>query len=93
MEVINYNEARKHWNLKPNTETVVVARKAIGLVGNAEKSKYMFMSHEQNVGHHYNNNNNMFMSHEQNVEHYYYYYLYLLHTGYSFVCPRDKPCP
>jgi hypothetical protein len=33
-----------------NTEWLLVRRKEVGLEGNADKPKYMFMSHEQNAG-------------------------------------------
>jgi hypothetical protein len=36
--------------VKKNTETLVVASKEIGLEVNAEKTKYMVMSGDQNVG-------------------------------------------
>jgi hypothetical protein len=36
--------------IKENTKTLVVARKEIGLEVNAEKTKYMVMSRDQNAG-------------------------------------------
>ena len=40
--------------LKKNTGTLVVAGKGIGLEGNADKSKYMLMSLDQNAGRSHN---------------------------------------
>jgi hypothetical protein len=40
--------------LQRNTEASVVASKEIGLEVNAEKTKYMVMSREQNAGHNHN---------------------------------------
>jgi pectate lyase len=40
--------------LKKNTEALVVASKEIGLEVNAEKTKYMVMSRDQNAGQNYN---------------------------------------
>jgi hypothetical protein len=37
-------------NIKKNTEALVVASKKIGLEVNAEKTKYMVVSQDQNVG-------------------------------------------
>ena len=37
-------------NIKKNTEALVVASKEIGLEVNAEKTKYMVMSEDQNAG-------------------------------------------
>jgi len=36
--------------IKKNTETLLDASKEVGIEGNAEKTKYMFMSHHQNAG-------------------------------------------
>jgi hypothetical protein len=36
--------------MKKNTETLIDARKEVGLEINVEKTKYMFLSHHQNVG-------------------------------------------
>jgi len=36
--------------IKKNTETVVIASKEIGLDENADKTKYMIMSRDQNTG-------------------------------------------
>jgi hypothetical protein len=36
--------------IKKNTETLIDASKEVGLEINAEKSKYMLLSHHQNVG-------------------------------------------
>jgi hypothetical protein len=46
---ITFNVVNIH-SVKRNTETLVVTSKDTGLVGNAEKPKYIFTSHEQNVG-------------------------------------------
>jgi hypothetical protein len=40
--------------IKKNTEALVVASKEIGLEVNAEKTKYMIMSHNQNAGQNHN---------------------------------------
>jgi hypothetical protein len=40
--------------IKKNTEALVVASKEIGLEVNAEKSKYMVMSRDQNAGQNHN---------------------------------------
>jgi hypothetical protein len=40
--------------IKKNTEALVVASKEIGLEVNAEKTKYMVMSLDQNAGQNYN---------------------------------------
>jgi hypothetical protein len=40
--------------IKKNTEALVVASKEIGLEVNAEKTKYMVMSRNQNVGQNHN---------------------------------------
>jgi hypothetical protein len=40
--------------IKKNTEALVVASKEIGLEVNAEKSKYMVMSRNQNAGQYHN---------------------------------------
>jgi hypothetical protein len=40
--------------IKKNTEALVVTSKEIGLVVNAEKTKYMVMSHNQNAGQNHN---------------------------------------
>jgi hypothetical protein len=40
--------------IKKNTEALVVASKEIGLEVNAEKTKYMVMSHNQNAGQNHN---------------------------------------
>ena len=40
--------------IKKNTEAWVVARKEIGLEVSADKTKYMVMSWDQNVGRNYN---------------------------------------
>jgi hypothetical protein len=42
--------------IKKNTETLVVSSKDIGLEVNAEKTKYMVMSRNQNAGQNYNIN-------------------------------------
>jgi hypothetical protein len=34
-----------------NSEGLLVCRKEVGLKGNVDKTKCMFMSHEQNAGH------------------------------------------
>jgi hypothetical protein len=39
-----------HTTIKRNTEALVVASKEIGIEVNAEKTKYMVMSGDQNVG-------------------------------------------
>jgi hypothetical protein len=36
--------------IKKNTETLIDARKEFGLEINVEKTKYMLLSHQQNVG-------------------------------------------
>jgi hypothetical protein len=36
--------------IKKNTETVIDASKEVGLEVNAEKSKHIFLSHQQNAG-------------------------------------------
>jgi hypothetical protein len=38
-------------SIKKNEEDLVIASKAIGLEVNAEKTKYMVMSRNQNAGH------------------------------------------
>ena len=38
------------YTVKENTATLVVATKAIGLEVNADKTKYMIMSRDQNAG-------------------------------------------
>jgi hypothetical protein len=40
--------------IKKNTEALVVASKETGLEVNAEKTKYMVMSHNQNAGQYHN---------------------------------------
>jgi hypothetical protein len=40
--------------IKKNTEALLVASKEIGLEVNAEKTKYMVMSQDQNAGHSHN---------------------------------------
>jgi hypothetical protein len=40
--------------IKNNTETLIDASKEIGLKVNAEKSKYVLLSHHQNVGQKHN---------------------------------------
>jgi hypothetical protein len=40
--------------IKKNTEALLVASKEFGLEVNAEKSKYMVMSRDQNAGQNYN---------------------------------------
>jgi hypothetical protein len=40
--------------VQKNTEALVVASKEIGLEVNAEKTKYMVMSHNQNAGKNHN---------------------------------------
>jgi len=40
--------------MKKNTEALIVAGKEIGLEVNAEKTKYMVMSREQNTGQNHN---------------------------------------
>jgi hypothetical protein len=52
---------------KPKTEALVVASKETGLVVNAEKTKYIFMSRDQNAGgsHNVKNDNNSFERAEQ----------------------------
>jgi len=40
--------------IEKNTDTLVVASKEIGLVANADKTKYMVMSRDQNAGRSYN---------------------------------------
>jgi hypothetical protein len=39
-----------YWVEKKNAEALVIARKAIGLAVNADKTKYMGMSRYQNAG-------------------------------------------
>jgi hypothetical protein len=41
-------------SIKKNAEDLVIASKAIGLEVNAEKTKYMVMSRNQNAGHNHN---------------------------------------
>jgi hypothetical protein len=41
-------------SIKKNAENLVIASKEIGLEVNAEKTKYMVMSRNQNVGHNHN---------------------------------------
>jgi hypothetical protein len=41
-------------SIKQNTEELVMASKEIGLEANAEKTKYMVMSQNQNAGHNHN---------------------------------------
>jgi hypothetical protein len=36
--------------IKKNTETLIDASKEVGLEINVEKSKYMLLSHHQNIG-------------------------------------------
>jgi hypothetical protein len=43
-------------SIKKNAEYLVIASKAIGLEVNAEKTKYMVMSRNQNAGHSHNIN-------------------------------------
>jgi hypothetical protein len=40
--------------IKKNTETLIDAIKEVGLEVNADKTKYMLMSHHQNAGQNYN---------------------------------------
>jgi len=40
--------------IKKNTETLSEAGKEVGLEVNTEKTKYMFVSHKQNVGQNHN---------------------------------------
>jgi hypothetical protein len=40
--------------IKKNTEALVVASKETGLEGNAEKTKYMVISRDQNAGQNHN---------------------------------------
>jgi hypothetical protein len=40
--------------IKKSTETLIVASKEVSLEVNAEKTKYMLMSHHQNAGHNHN---------------------------------------
>jgi len=40
--------------IKKNTEALIVASKWIGLEVNADKSKYIVMSRDQNAGQHHN---------------------------------------
>jgi hypothetical protein len=44
------------YSMKKNTESLTVASKEIGLEVNAEKTKYMVMSRNQNAGHKHNIN-------------------------------------
>jgi hypothetical protein len=37
-------------NINKNTETLIDARKEVGLEVNIEKTKYMFLSRDQNAG-------------------------------------------
>jgi hypothetical protein len=43
-------------SIKKNAEDLMIARKEIGLEVNAEKTKYMVMSRNQNAGHNHNTN-------------------------------------
>jgi hypothetical protein len=40
--------------IKKNTETLIDASKEVGLEVNAEKTKYMLLSHHQNAGQNHN---------------------------------------
>jgi len=42
------------YTIKKNTEALIVATKGIGLEVNADKSKYIVMSRDQNAGQHHN---------------------------------------
>jgi ABC-type siderophore export system fused ATPase/permease subunit len=41
-------------NMNKNTEPLIDASKEVGLQVNADKSRYMLMSHHQNAGQNYN---------------------------------------
>jgi hypothetical protein len=47
--LIYWMEAHTHTLFKNNTEALVVASKGIGLEVNADKTKYMVMSGDQNA--------------------------------------------
>jgi hypothetical protein len=49
MMLIYWAEAYIH-TIKKNTEAVVLANRETGLEVNADKTKYMFMSRDQNAG-------------------------------------------
>jgi hypothetical protein len=45
---------RSVYTIKKNRDALVVASKDIGLEGNADKTKYMVMSRDQNAGRNHN---------------------------------------
>jgi biotin operon repressor len=52
MNLLGYNRD----SIKKNTQTLIDARKEVGLEVNAEKTKYMLLSRHQNAGHNHDIN-------------------------------------